>query len=119
MSVPPVVAPARTTMPSPTPSSTPPKTVASMMSPAGLSGGSRSMNTESSTIATNERTAKRQPTCRQPSRNSGSRISVPMILMETWRMATRRAFTLVPMQEMREVAQVPMFRPMMMGSAMP
>ena len=72
MSVPPVVAPARTTSPRPTPSSTPPNTEASITLPETSRTGTRSMNSDINDIAMNERTAKRQPTVRQPIRNSGT-----------------------------------------------
>ena len=74
MSVPPVVAPARTTMPSPAPIVTPPKMEASIMFPARSNSGIRSMNSDSSSIEMNERTAKRTPTRRQPMANSGTLI---------------------------------------------
>ena len=74
MSVPPVVAPARTTMPSPAPIVTPPKMAASIMFPARSNSGIRSMNSDSSIIEMNERTAKRTPTRRQPMANSGTLI---------------------------------------------
>ena len=74
MSVPPVVAPARTTRPSPAPIVTPPKIAASIMSPARSKSGITSMNSESSIIEMNERTANRRPTRRQPIAKSGRLI---------------------------------------------
>ena len=43
----------------------------------------------------------------------------PMMLKYRWTMAVRLAARLAPTQEIRAVTQVPMFWPMMMGSAMP
>ena len=44
---------------------------------------------------------------------------VPMRLKEMWTTATRRALRLTPMLESRAVTQVPIFWPIMMGSAIP
>ena len=53
------------------------------------------------------------------SSNSGRHMSVPITLTERCSTATRLACALVPMQEISEVTQVPIFWPMTMGAAMP
>ena len=48
----------------------------------------------------------------------GSQMMVPRTFTEMCMTATRLAWVLAPMLEMRAVTQVPMFCPMMMGMAM-
>ena len=48
-----------------------------------------------------------------------SRITVPMMLKDRCTMEVRRALRLVPMEESIAVTQVPMFCPIMMGTAAP
>ena len=56
---------------------------------------------------------------RFPPKKSASPTAVPMTLKAMWITETRLALRLTPMELMRVVAQVPMFWPMIMGTAMP
>ena len=49
--------------------------------------------------------------------NAVSHTAEPMALKDRWTSAARLAFLLAPMADSRVVAQVPMFWPMMMGTA--
>ena len=51
--------------------------------------------------------------------NTVSHTAVPMILKERWTSAARLAFLLAPTEESMAVTQVPIFWPMMMGTAAP
>ena len=51
--------------------------------------------------------------------NTASHTAVPMVLKARWTMAARLAFLFAPTEESIAVTQVPMFCPMMMGTAAP
>ena len=56
---------------------------------------------------------------RDTGRKTRSRIRVPIILKDRWTTAARLAFFVVPKEERRAVAQVPIFCPIIMGMAAP
>ena len=51
--------------------------------------------------------------------NTVNQITVPITLKDKWTIAARLAFLLVPKDESRAVTQVPIFCPIIIGTAAP